>query len=245
MIELNLIPDVKRELIKAQLIRNRVILVSVFVGIISLSVVVLLSINVFAIQTVRNNVADDSIKNKSDTLKAIEDLPKTLTLQNQLNKISDIYDSKKIDSRLFDMLTKIIPPAPNDIKISSLNIDSDTETISIDGQAANSFAAFEVFKKTIEGTSLNYTDSSGNKNTASLVVGSLDIGNTSYGQDATTGAMVLRFSISFKYSSELFAVTSKDLTVTVTANGNVTDSYLGVPASIFTVRAGDVKTGGI
>ncbi len=246
MIEINLIPDVKRELIKAQMIRNRVILVSVFVCIVSLTAVVLLSINVFAVQLARNNGADGSIKDKSNTFSQKADLPKTLTLQNQLSKISDIYDAKKIDSRLFDMLAKIIPPAPNDVKISSFNIDADTETISIEGQAANSFAAFEVFKKTIEGTEISYIDPADDKKTVAvpLVDGTLDIGSTSYGQDATTGAMVLRFSISFKYSSELFAVTSKGLAIKVTVNGNVTDSYRGVPDSIFTVRATDVKPGG-
>lgn len=244
MIEINLAPDVKQELIKAQRIRNKVIVISVIVGVISIAIVVLLAINVFAVQTVRNTMADGSIKDKSDSFKNRADLPKTLTMQNQLSKISDIYDSKKIDSRLFDMLVKIIPPAPNDVKISSLNIDSGTETVTIDGQAANSYVAFEIFKKTIGGTSVNYTDSGGNKNTIPLVVGMLDTGSASYGQDATTGAMVLRFSISFKYSSELFAVTSKDLTVTVTASGNVTDSYLGVPTSIFDVKANDIQTGG-
>jgi hypothetical protein len=244
MIEINLAPDVKQELIKAQRIRNKVIVISVIVGVISIVVVVLLAINVFAVQAVRNNIADGSIKDKGNSLNNMADLPKTLTIQNQLNKISDIYDNKKIDSRLFDVLVRIIPPAPNDVKISSLNIDSGTETITIDGQAANSYVAFEIFKKTIEGTSVNYTDSDGIKNTIPLIVSALDIGSTSYGQDATTGAMVLRFSISFKYSSELFAVTSKDLSVTVTASGNVTDSYLGVPTSIFTVKANDIQTGG-
>jgi hypothetical protein len=174
----------------------------------------------------------------------VEDLPKTLTIQNQLSKISDIYDSKKIDSRLFDMLNKIVPSGPNTVKISSLTIDADAGTISIDGQAANGFAAFEVFKKTIEGASIEYLSSNGDKLNTPLVIGSLDIGSTSYGEDAASGVMVLRFSLSFEYSPELFAVTSKDLSIKIVSSGNVTDSYLGIPTSIFTVRANDLTAGG-
>lgn len=244
MIEINLIPDIKRELIKSQQIRNKIIAISIIIGLVSMITIALLAVNVFAVQALRNNIADDSIKSKSLDLAKVEDLSKTLTIQNQLTKISDIYNSKKIDSRLFDMLVKIIPPAPNDVKLSSLSIDSDAGTISIDGQAANSFAAFEVFKKTIEGANIEYTNPSGDKLKVPLVADMLNIGSTSYGEDAASGVMVLRFSFSFKYSPELFAVTSKGLSITITSNGNVTDSYLGIPTSIFTVRASDITTGG-
>ncbi len=244
MIEINLSPDVKQELIKAQRVRTKVITISLLVGIVSISTVVLLAINVFAVQSLRNSSADSAINNKSAQLTNISDLPKALTIQNQLNKISSIYDSKKIDSRLFDLLAKIIPPVPNDVQISSLVVDSSSGTISIDGQTKSGFSAFEIFKKTIEGTVIKYTDSNNNKQEVPLVSDMLNIGSTSYGQDSTTGAMVLRFSISFGYSEDIFAVTSKDLSIIVASNGNVTDSYLGVPTSIFDAKAADLTTGG-
>jgi hypothetical protein len=245
MIEINLAPDVKQELIKAQRIRNKVMLISIFVGVVSVVVVAMLSINVFAVQAVRNNLADGSIKDKGNSLDKKTDLSKTLTMQNQLSMISDIYDSKNINSRLFDILVKMIPPSPNDVQISTLNINSDTGVISIEGQAKNGFAAFEIFKKTAESIAVGYTDKGGSKQTAPLVVGSLDIGGTSYGQDSTSGAMVLRFTVAFKYSKDIFAVTSKDISINLTSTGNVTDSYLGVPVSIFTAKASDVNNKGV
>jgi Tfp pilus assembly protein PilN len=243
MIEINLAPDVKQELIKAQRIRDKVTVGSIIIGIASIVVVALLASYVFVAQSVRNMAADSEISKQSESLTEIKDLSKTLTIQNQLTKISDIYDSKKINSRLFNLLTTIIPPEPNDIKYSSLKIDSTLGIISIEGQAVNSYAALETFIKTIKGATVNYTDSVGEVQSVPLTAGDIDISSTSYGEDSTTSNMVLRFAFSFAYSPELFAVTSNKLTVSISSSGNVTDSYLGVPRSIFTSRANDIVEG--
>ena len=66
------------------------------------------------------------------------------------------------------------------------------------------------------------------------------VGDTSYGEDST-GAKVLRFSIKFDYVPELFATSSKDLKVTISNGGDATDSYLGVPKSLFVDKAKDVQ----
>lgn len=238
MIEINLIPDVKQELIKAQRIRATVISFSILIGIIAIGVVTLLAVYVFAFQTVRSVVADDAIKKGSQELASVEDLSKTLTIQNQLTKLSILNDSKKIDSRIFDVLAAVIPPAPNDVRISNLSVDSATSTVTMEGQAANSYAAVEVFRKTIDGAKVAFTNDDGTQevNLASNV----STGETSYGEDAS-GAKVLRFTLSFTYATELFAPSSKNVTIKISTQGNVTDSYLGVPKSIFVDRATDVK----
>lgn len=241
MIEINLIPDVKQELIRAQRMRARVIAGSIFVGVASIVVVTLLSLYVFTVQTVRNVLADNAIKQGSDKLASVTDLSKTLTIQNQLTKISALNSSKNIDSRIFDVLNAIIPPVPNDVQISDLSIDSDAGIVTIDGQAPNSYAAVEVFKKTIEGAVMKYTDSSGASREVTLA-SNISISNTSYGED-TTGARVLRFTLSFINASELFSPASKNISIVIMVNGNVTDSYIGVPKSIFVDRAKDITEG--
>ena len=238
MIEINLIPDVKQELLTAQRIRSRVIMVSIIIGVISVAVVVLLLIYVFTIQTVRGSLADKAIQQGSSQLSGVSDLSKTLTIQNQLTKISALNNSKKIDSRIFDVLNAIIPPAPNTVSISNLAIDSNAGTITLDGQAANSYAAVEVFKKTIEGASIKYTDSNNDKQEV-VLASNISTSNTSYGEDSS-GSKVLRFTISFSYAPELFAPASKDISIVITTNGNATDSYIGIPKSIFVDRASDI-----
>ncbi|MBC7868857.1 hypothetical protein H7X69_01595 [Candidatus Saccharibacteria bacterium] len=238
MIEINLIPAVKQELIKVQRVRAAVISASILIGLVAIAVVTLLAVYVFAVQTVRSVVADEAIKKGSQQLADVEDLSKTLTIQNQLTKISTMHDEKKIDSRIFDVLLAIIPPVPNDVQISDLAVDSTAGIITMQGQAANSYAAAEVFRKTIEGAKVKYTSDTGEQQIA--LATNVSTGDTSYGEDAS-GAKVLRFTLSFTYAKELFAPSSKNATVIIATQGNVTDSYLGVPKSIFVDRAADLE----
>jgi len=241
MIEINLVPDVKQELLKAQSIRNRVITVSIFIGIMSVVVVTILALYVTTVQAVRSSIADASIKTGSEKLAEVTDLTKTLTIQNQLTKISSLNSGKKINSRIFAVLNAIIPPAPNNVQISNLSIDSTSGTIVIDGQAANSYAAVEVFKKTIAGAIFKYTDVDGNAQEVVLAT-NISTSNTSYGED-TTGSKVLRFTLSFTYAPELFSPEPTKISIAILVDGNVTDSYLGVPKSVFADRAVDITEG--
>jgi Tfp pilus assembly protein PilN len=242
MIEINLIPDVKQELIKAQRIRAKVIAGSIFIGIMSIGVVALLALYVFTVQTVRSGLADQEIDKGSKQLSDVQDLSKMLTIQNQLTKISDLNSNKKIDSRIFDLLKAIIPRSPNNVIYSNLAIDSTADTITIDGQAANSYAAVEVFKKTIEGAQIKYTDSNSEQQLVTIA-SDVSTSNVSYGED-TSGSKVLRFTLSFVYAPELFSPNSKNATIVISNSGsNATDSYLGVPTSIFTNRAQDIIDG--
>jgi hypothetical protein len=241
MIEINLVPDIKKEFIKAQKIRATVVTFSIMICVVSISIVALLAIYIFAVQAVRGGLVDSAIDTESRKLIAIPDLSKTVTIQNQLTKISNLNANKNISSRLFDVLKVIIPPAPNNIQISNLVVDTDLKTINIDGQAANSYAALEVFKKTINGAILKFTDVNNVKQEI-VLASNINTANTSYGEDAS-GKKVLRFTISFGYIDQLFLPSSKDVSVSVPNIGNVTDSYLGVPQSIFVNPAKDIEGG--
>lgn len=239
MIEINLVPDVKQELIKAQRTRFSVITIAMFTGIGSVVIVVLLAMYVFGGQALLGRIADSDISDGIKELKAVKDLPKTLTIQNQLTKISKLNSEKNIDSRIFDVLAAIIPPEPNDIKISTVNVDSATRTIALDAQAKNSYSAAEIFKKTINGSKLRYKDKNNNLQEIELA-SNISLGDTSYGSDKS-GEKVLRFTLSFNYAPELFDPASKDTTIAIMVDGNVTDSYLGIPKSIFADRAIDIE----
>ncbi|RZJ39805.1 MAG: hypothetical protein EON86_13700, partial [Brevundimonas sp.] len=163
MIEINLIPDVKQELLKARRVRTYVISVAILVGIVSVAVVVLLALYLFGVQTVRSTLADGTINSKSKDLQQVEDLSNTLTVQNQLTKLSAMHEDKNIDSRFFSVLAAVNPATPNEVSISSAVVDSESKNIKLEGQAVNGFDAAEALKKTILGTTLSYTDESGEK----------------------------------------------------------------------------------
>lgn len=237
MIEINLVPDVKQELLRAELIRARVIIASVAIGIISVAVVALLASYVFIGQTVRNNLVDDKIKISSAKLIEIPNISKTLTIQNQLSKITDLNNNKNINSRIFEVLGATIPPYPNDVKISTLEINTDTGTIDIEGQANNGYSSLEIFKKTIEGAVFRYSDQSDVVSEVALA-SNISTSDTSYGEDST-GVKVLRFTINFSYTPELFSPLSDKPSVAIIVNGNVTDSYRSIP--VFVDRAKDIE----
>lgn len=239
MIEINLIPDVKLELIKAQKVRSTVITGAIIVGIASVSVVALLGAYVFGVQAVRNSYDDGKIREGSEKLSSVKDLSKMLTIQNQLNQIQGLNDGKKIDSRIFDVLVAIIPPEPNNIDFSDLTINASESTIVINGQASKSYAALETFKKTISGAKIKYTDANNTKQEVPLV-SEVSATDTSYGEDSS-GQKVLKFKIKMKYDEALFSPLSKNLRISIANKGNVTDSYLGLPKSLFVEPAKDIK----
>lgn len=238
MIEINLIPDVKQELLNAKRIQTYVISGAVIAGIVAVSVVVLMGFYLVAVQGLLGRSVDGSIETKGAELSRIDDLSNMLTIQHQLSSLSEMHDTKNIDSRMFDILAAINPPQPNQISVSSAKIDSETDTISIDGQANNIYDAAEVFKKTILGTTLSYTDED-NKSMTVPLTGEVSTSDISFGEDAS-GKKVLRFTMSFEYDSATFARSSKNLIIARPDSKNVTDSFLRIPQSLFSERATNV-----
>ncbi len=238
MIEINLVPDVKQELIRAQRVRTSVISMAVIVGVVAVGLVVVLAIWVYAVQAGRSYFVDKEIKDSSNALSQVKDINNTLTIQNQLSKLSSMHSDKMIDSRIFDVLQTVNPPAPNDIRVTNLQIDAASSTVTIQGQAANGYAALDVFKKTLSATTVQYTQN-GQSGSVPLV-SSLNDADRSYGEDAN-GAKVLRFTISFVYPKELFAATIPTLTIQAPSSTNATDSFRGIPTSLFVEGATDAK----
>lgn len=242
MIEINLIPDVKQELLSAKRVRTYVISGAVVIGVAAVAIVILLALYLFTVQGIRGSLVDDSITKKSNELNGITDLSNMLTIQNQLTSLSEMHNSKNIDSRMFDILTAVNPAAPNQIAVSSAKIDAETKTISIEAQANNGFEAAEAFKKTVLDTTISYEDLIENKTMTSKLTDAVSTSDMSYGEDAT-GKKVLRFAMNFVYKDPVFARTSANAVIVGPNTKNVTDSYLQIPQSLFTQRATSVGEG--
>jgi len=253
MIEINLIPDVKQELIKAQRARGVVISASIITSIVAAAIVVLLLVYIYGIQGVRSAYLDSQITTKGQELSKVEDLSKVLTIQNQLSSISQLNSEKVMSSRVFDVMSAITPPGDASIAFSQINVapggenaeTDDTESVSttsggqiqLEGQTA-SYDTMELFKKRIENTSFEFTQEGETKLVP--LAANISTADISYGEDAN-GKKVLRFTITFDYPAELFssATSAQQLAFKLTANGNVTDSYTGIPR--FTQRASDLE----
>lgn len=239
MIEINLVPDVKQELIRAERVRLIVTTSTIITGAVALGVVVLLILWVFGVQAARGAIHDSNIETESAKLLAVEDLESSLTIQNQLSTLPSLHEGKYVDSRLFDVLTAIIPPSPNEVTISKTTVNSVEKIISIEAQAAGGYSALEVFKKTIEATEFRFAGEDGEESRPLALVGIND-GERSYGENSD-GDRVLRFSLSFEYSDELFAPYLQGARIVGPDRTNVTDSSLGIPRSLFAPQADDTE----
>lgn len=238
MIEINLIPDVKQEFIRAQKMRNLAITVSILTGLAAVGILILLLLFLGA-QAIHEGIARGDIKKESQKLQAIENIDNVLTIQNQLSKISTINNGKTVDSRLFDVLAAVSPAAPNDIKIASVQLNPVDKLLTIEGSAANGYAATETLRKTILNTTLESTVDG--ESTSVPLVNDVNIGETSYGESAD-GSKVLRFVISFVYADGLFDNSLRSFrVVTPTSAIDVTDSRTRVPDTLFSQKAKDLE----
>ena len=231
MIEINLLPNVKRELLKTRVMRNRVISISCLVGGASIAAVVVLAL-ILGSQIAAEAVQSGVIKDRNDKLMAVEDLNKVVTIQHQLTKINEQHSGKKLNSRIFDVVTAVNPVAPNNVSFSDIKVNPGSKTITLEGSAVNGYSALETLKKTILNTKVQTTD--GDKSSEVSLTKEIKDGDTSFGENSE-GKKVLQFSFSFEYAEELLAPANNGTVSVLTPTGkvDVTDSRQGIPDSLF------------
>ena len=231
MIEINLLPNVKRELLNTRVMRNRVISISFLVGGASIAAVVVLAL-ILGSQIAAEAVQNGVIKDRNDKLMAVEDLNKVVTIQHQLTKINEQHSGKKLNSRIFDVVTAVNPVAPNNVSFSDIKVNPGSKTITLEGSAVNGYSALETLKKTILNTKVQTTD--GDKSSEVSLTKEIKDGDTSFGENSE-GKKVLQFSFSFEYAEELLAPANNGTVSVLTPTGkvDVTDSRQGIPDSLF------------
>lgn len=240
MIEINLIPDVKQEFLRAQRMRNAAVSFSIMFGIIAVGVVALIAVLLGA-QLVHENVQKDAITREFGKLQSVNGVSDLLTIQSQLESVSALNETRSMTSRAFDTVVAITPGAPNDIKISNVTLNPAESTMTIEGSTSNGYTATDVFRKTILNTKVSYV--SGDSTETVPLTDKVDMGPTSYGEDAT-GQRVLRFKLSFVYPVQLLTNAGKSVRVeSPSGKIDVTDSKTRVPDTLFSQQAKDIEGG--
>lgn len=150
MIQLNLLPKVKLDFVKAKRTQRLTLLVAIIVSAVSIGIFVILFITTLAQKKHSNNLSE-SIKSETAKLKQVQDLNKIITIQNQLNSLPELHKSKPVATRLFDFIKKV---TPDKITIESFDIDFSQENegmIKISGQA-DTVASVNIFMDTLKFT---------------------------------------------------------------------------------------------
>ena len=109
MIQVNLIPDLKAEFLKAQRTKRFVMGISFLVsaGFIAVLIVMYLYVNVW--QQSHTNSLNADIQSLSAQYQNIEDLDKIITVQNQLSSLPGLHADKPLVSRLVTYLSVLTP----------------------------------------------------------------------------------------------------------------------------------------
>ena len=163
--EINLVPDIKGEMIKALKLRNFIFFISIVVAGASVAVVLVFAM-IAGGQQVAVNSKKDTLSALSDKIKSYSDLNNFLTIKDQLGNLSTIASNKKLLSRTFGILSALMPKNADTITISELNVDLSKEapTISFDAQANAGeapfidYAVLESFKKSMDYLRYDYGD---------------------------------------------------------------------------------------
>ena len=186
--EINLVPDIKEEMIKALKLRNFIFFVCIIVASASVGVILLFA----TIAGGQQAIADGNktkIETMSKKLKSYGDLTDFLTIRDQLTNLSSISRNKKLLSRSFGILTALLPKGADVIKISELNIDltGTQPTITFDAQANAGeppyidYNVLDSFKKSMQYMRYdygNYVDKNGNTIPAYCIIESGNDGAT-------------------------------------------------------------------
>ena len=120
--EINLVPDIKDEMIKALKLRNFIFFLSIVVAAASIGITVLVGL-VAGGQKLALDGKKTTIDNLSSKINSFTDLSDYLTIKDQLSNITTLTSNKKVMSRTFDVLSAMIPTGADMIQLSELIVD--------------------------------------------------------------------------------------------------------------------------
>ena len=163
--EINLVPDVKEEMIKALKLRNLTFFLCIIVASASVGLTLLFA----SIAGGQQAIVDSkkaTLSNLDSKIKSYSDLDEFLTIKNQLNNLDSISSNKKLLSRTFNILSALLPTGADYIRISelSINLSGEEPVISFDAQANAGnppyidYNVLDSFKKSMQYMRYDYGD---------------------------------------------------------------------------------------
>ena len=178
--EINLVPDIKNEMLKTLKLRNFIFFLCIIVGISSAALTAIVGL-IMGGQQLAISGKENTIKLLSEKVNSYSDLSDFLTIRSQLSDISTLTSNKKVLSRTFNILSALLPKGADTITISELNVnlESDAPTLNFDAQANAGqdpfidYNVLESFKKSMQYMRYDYgryVDKQGNEIPAYCII---------------------------------------------------------------------------
>jgi Tfp pilus assembly protein PilN len=225
MIQLNLLPDVKLEYIKAQRARRLTLSMALLVSAVAVVILVLL-LSYEGLQKKHLSDLKQDISSETSQLKGKPNIQEILTVQNQLNSLTMLHSDKPAASRLFGYLQEVTPV---DVSINNLTIDFSGQTIVLTG-TADSLASINTYVDNLK--SATYVSSSNSKTAAfsNVVLSSFSLNSSSSSQANTQPAS---YTINLSYDQNIFDITQTTikLSVPTIVAPRTTDLFQNAPTS--------------
>lgn len=159
--EINLVPEVKAQMIKAQRMRNMVLFICIVVSSVAVGAVVIL-FGIKSGQDIAMSNQDGRLELMSSKLNEYTELDDIVTIQAQLQGISNILGQKTVLSRVFGAMGAMLPQGDDDVTLSQLRADMATNIVTMEGQADArtapliDYRVLESFKKGVELTKYDF-----------------------------------------------------------------------------------------
>lgn len=232
MIQLNLLPDVKLQYIKAQRSRRLVLSVSVLVTAGAVAILVLLLLVDVAQKKHLNDLSRD-INSESSQLQGKPQIGKILTIQNQLESLTTLHASKPAATNLFDYLNTITPA---NVAINNFTIDFTLLTATLTG-STNNLASVNQYIDTLKFT----TYTTDKVTTATPAFSNVVLTNFGLNSTSTKSTQAASYTVTLVYDKAIFGITQK---VKLAVPSQVTTrSALAQPTDLFQTAPSSTSKG--
>ncbi|MEK7059440.1 MAG: PilN domain-containing protein [Patescibacteria group bacterium] len=223
MIQLNLLPDVKLEYIKAQR-SQRLALSIAFLSTAAAVGLLIILLSLTGLQKKHLSDLSKDIALETAELQKAPQINKVLTVQNQLERLTDLHAGKPAASRLFEYLNQV---TPTQVDIGSLSNDFTTQTMTITG-AADALSSVNKYVDTLKFTTYTTSDN----HTATPAFSNVVLTSFGLSSGATqANPHPANYTITLSYDPIVFDITQK--VILSVPNLISTRSELTQPSDLF------------
>jgi len=212
MIQINLLPDLKREYIKAQQTKHLVVVGAILSILVSVALLILVFLYVQVVQPRHRSNLQHDIDASLQELKAKKDGVKIVTVQGVLEQIPQLQDKKLITSSFFGYFTSFTPKA---VSYSEVKLDFTANTLSLTGQAGTLEQTNELANNL---KSANFTYSVKDANQSLQPFSRVVFASLGKSEQTASGSKPVSFQLNATFNPIMFNEATKDGKLTVNAS---------------------------
>jgi len=211
MIQVNLLPDVKQEYLKAQQTKHTVLVGAVLISIVVVSLTSLFFVYVQVIQPQYQKTVQKDIDSKLKEMQKVPNAQRIVTVQGVLEQIPGVKDKQLVSSRIFKYLTEF---TPRTVVYSKVNVNLASNTMVLSGSTV-SYESANVLANNLKSAKFEYSQGDSKQKIDPFT----GVTFNSLGKSETSSdGRPVSFEITFQYDPVLFLQNVSKQAITVNAS---------------------------